>query len=111
MDKCKTSLQHLKCWPSCTQGQLELCRCYSRLATLCVQAVRAVKGILNKLTPEKFDVLLEQLKGFISNTEILHSSIALLFENAVAQPTFVRMYADLCDRLAKVSPCQKLLAL
>ena len=70
---------------------------------VCLQAVRAVKGILNKLTPEKFDVLLGQLKGIITNTEILHSSIALLFENAVAQPTFVKMYADLCDRLSKVS--------
>ena len=68
-----------------------------------LQAVRAVKGILNKLTPEKFDVLLEQLKSTITNTEILHSSITIVFENAVAQPTFVRMYADLCDRLSKVS--------
>ena len=67
-----------------------------------MQAVRAVKGILNKLTPEKFDVLLEQLKSTITNTEILHSSISLVFENAVAQPTFVKMYADLCDRLSKV---------
>lgn len=66
------------------------------------QAVRAVKGILNKLTPEKFDVLLAQLKSTIANTEILHSSISLVFENAVAQPTFVKMYADLCDRLSKV---------
>lgn len=62
-----------------------------------------VKGILNKLTPEKFEVLLGQLKASITNTEILHGSIALVFENAVAQPTFVKMYADLCDQLSKVS--------
>ena len=67
-----------------------------------MQAVRAVKGILNKLTPEKFDVLLDQLKCNITTPEVLHSSIALVFENAVAQPTFVKMYADLCEKLSKV---------
>lgn len=68
------------------------------------RAIRVVKGILNKLTPEKFEVLLGQLKASITNTEILHGSIALVFENAVAQPTFVKMYADLCDQLSKELP-------
>ena len=67
-----------------------------------VQAVKSVKGILNKLTPENFDKLLEQLKATITTTEILHGSITLVFESAVAQPTFVNMYAELCVRLSKV---------
>lgn len=67
-----------------------------------VQAVKAVKGTLNKLTPEKFERLLQQLVDVVKTAEILHATISLVFESAVAQPTFVAMYADLCDRLSKV---------
>lgn len=65
------------------------------------QAIKAVKGILNKLTPEKFERLLEQLVDNVTDAEVLHATIRLVFENAVAQPTFVPMYAELCDRLSK----------
>jgi len=68
------------------------------------QAIKAVKGILNKLTPEKFERLLEQLVGNVADAEVLHATIRLVFENAVAQPTFVPMYAELCDRLSKARP-------
>ena len=67
-----------------------------------MQAAKTVKGILNKLTPETFDKLLEKLKEQITSMEILHASITLVFESAVAQPTFVSMYAELCVRLSKV---------
>ena len=73
--------------------------CHSHNA---VQAAKTVKGILNKLTPEAFEKLLEQLKAQITTPEILHASITLVFESAVAQPTFVSMYAELCVRLSKV---------
>ena len=62
-----------------------------------------MKGILNKLTPENFDRLLQQVLDIVTDAEILHSTITLVFENAVAQPTFAFMYAQLCDRLSKVS--------
>lgn len=68
-----------------------------------LQAARQVKGILNKLTPENFDRLLQQVLDIVTDAEILHSTITLVFENAVAQPTFAFMYAQLCDRLSKVS--------
>ena len=67
-----------------------------------LQATKAVKGTLNKLTPEKFERLLQQLVDVVTSAEILHITISLVFESAVAQPTFVAMYADLCDRLSKV---------
>ena len=67
-----------------------------------VQAIKVVKGILNKLTPEKFDRLLIQLIDAINSAEVLHSTIQLTFENAVAQPTFVALYAELCNRLSEV---------
>ena len=69
---------------------------------LSMQATKAVKGTLNKLTPEKFERLLQQLVAVVTSAEILHTTISLVFESAVAQPTFVAMYADLCDRLSKV---------
>lgn len=68
------------------------------------KATKAVKGTLNKLTPEKFERLLQQLVDVVTSAEILHTTISLVFESAVAQPTFVAMYADLCDRLSKQLP-------
>lgn len=49
------------------------------------RAVRQVKGILNKLTPEKFERLLQQLLGVVTTADVLRSTIALVFENAVEQ--------------------------
>lgn len=36
--------------------------------------------------------------------QVLRGSITYIFENAVAQPTFVQMYADLCARLSQALP-------
>lgn len=68
------------------------------------QAIRSVKGILNKLTPEKFERLLNQLLEVITTSDILKHTITLVFENAVAQPTFCAMYADLCLSLSRELP-------
>uniref|UniRef100_A0A383WGA1 MI domain-containing protein n=1 Tax=Tetradesmus obliquus TaxID=3088 RepID=A0A383WGA1_TETOB len=68
------------------------------------RALRSVKGILNKLTPEKFERLLEQLLSVITTADILRHTITLVFENAVAQPTFCAMYADLCLSLSRELP-------
>lgn len=73
-------------------------------ARMCPQAIRQLKGILNKLTPEKFDRLLQQLLGVITTADILRQTIALVFENAVEQPTYCAMYADLCLQLSKELP-------
>lgn len=66
--------------------------------------LRTVKGILNKLTPEKFERLLSQFIPLVSNYEVLQQTIRLVFEAAVQQPTFVAMYADLCRELDAVLP-------
>jgi translation initiation factor 4G len=66
---------------------------------------RTVKGILNKLTPEKYDLLLEQmLQAGISSAEILQGVISLIFEKAVLEPNFCSMYAQLCLNLSKELP-------
>jgi translation initiation factor 4G len=68
------------------------------------RALRTIKGVLNKLTPEKFERLLEQLLGVIDSAAALQAAITNVFENAVAQPTFCAMYADLCLRLSRELP-------
>ena len=66
---------------------------------------RTVKGILNKLTPEKFERLFEQLMDAgIETAALLKTTITLVFEKAVAEPTFCELYAELCVRLQSALP-------
>lgn len=60
-------------------------------AVLSQQTLRKVKGILNKLTPEKFERLLSQLVPLVNSHMVVAGTIRQVFENAVAQPTFVVM--------------------
>ncbi|XP_023634553.1 eukaryotic translation initiation factor [Capsella rubella] len=61
------------------------------------QVLKTVKGILNKLTPEKYDLLKGQLiDSGITSADILKGVIQLIFEKAVLEPTFCQMYALLC---------------
>ncbi|KAI5061888.1 hypothetical protein GOP47_0022427 [Adiantum capillus-veneris] len=69
------------------------------------RVLRTVKGILNKLTPEKFGVLVEQLlNAGIDSAEILKGVISLVFDKAVLEPTFCPLYAELCVHLSKALP-------
>ncbi|KAK1289093.1 Eukaryotic translation initiation factor isoform 4G-2 [Acorus calamus] len=64
------------------------------------RVLKTVKGILNKLTPEKFDLLKGQLiDSGITTPDILKGVITLIFEKAVLEPTFCPMYAMLCSDL------------
>ncbi|XP_038984202.1 eukaryotic translation initiation factor-like [Phoenix dactylifera] len=69
------------------------------------RVLKTVKGILNKLTPEKFDVLKDQLiDAGITTPHILQDVITLIFEKAVFEPTFCPMYAQLCSDLNERLP-------
>ncbi|XVE97324.1 hypothetical protein REPUB_Repub03eG0009800 [Reevesia pubescens] len=69
------------------------------------RVLMTVKGILNKLTPEKFDVLKGQLiDSGITTPDILKGVISLLFDKAVLEPTFCPMYALLCSDLNEKLP-------
>ncbi|XP_010929170.1 eukaryotic translation initiation factor [Elaeis guineensis] len=69
------------------------------------QVLKTVKGILNKLTPEKFDVLKGQLiDAGITTPDILQGVIMLVFDKAVLEPTFCPMYAQLCSDLNEKLP-------
>ncbi|XVE71661.1 hypothetical protein DITRI_Ditri10aG0169300 [Diplodiscus trichospermus] len=64
------------------------------------RVLKTVKGILNKLTPEKYDLLKGQLiDSGITSADILKGVISLIFEKAVLEPTFCPMYAHLCSDL------------
>ncbi|CAA0814700.1 Eukaryotic translation initiation factor isoform 4G-1 [Striga hermonthica] len=69
------------------------------------RVLKTVKGILNKLTPEKFDVLKGQLiDSGITSADILKEVISLIFDKAVLEPTFCPMYALLCSDLNEKLP-------
>lgn len=62
---------------------------------------KRVRGVLNKLTPEKFDPLLEQMTKFdIDSVEKLNGVIVLVFEKAIDEPNFAVAYALLCQKLS-----------
>ncbi|GMI92857.1 eukaryotic translation Initiation Factor isoform 4G1 [Hibiscus trionum] len=64
------------------------------------RVLKTVKGIMNKLTPEKYDLLKGQLiDSGITSADILKGVISLIFDKAVLEPTFCPMYALLCSDL------------
>lgn len=64
------------------------------------ELIRRVRGILNKLTPERFDTLVEEIiKLKIDTQEKMDEVIVLVFEKAIDEPNFSVSYARLCHRL------------
>lgn len=65
--------------------------------------LKNVRGILNKLTPQKYEKLLDQIKTLkIDTEEKLKRVIELIFEKAVDEPAFCIQYANLCKHLASL---------
>jgi hypothetical protein len=63
------------------------------------------RSILNKITPEKFEKLSDQIvQSGIESAELLRGVISLIFDKAVAEPTFCALYARLCVKLSKALP-------
>jgi len=64
------------------------------------EVIRAMKGILNKLTVEKFKPLCEKLVSCGIETRVhLEILVNEIFEKATTQHHFIDMYADLCALL------------
>jgi len=66
------------------------------------QVVKKVNGILNKLNPEKFDSLLQQLFAIVAadNSEAyLERVVPLIFAKAIAEPKISALYATLTRHL------------
>lgn len=63
---------------------------------------KRVRGVLNKLTPERFNTLFEEINNFnIETTERLNGVISLVFEKAIDEPHFASAYAQLCGKLSE----------
>ncbi|XVF79693.1 hypothetical protein PTKIN_Ptkin15bG0009900 [Pterospermum kingtungense] len=66
---------------------------------------RQLKAILNKLTPQNFEKLFEQVKAVNIDTAItLTGVISQIFDKALMEPTFCEMYANFCYHLAGELP-------
>ncbi|CAG9092117.1 unnamed protein product [Plutella xylostella] len=66
---------------------------------------RKVRGILNKLTPEKFTKLSDDLLALdLASDKVLKGVILLIFEKALDEPKYSSMYAQLCKRLSEEAP-------
>ncbi|KAI4491072.1 hypothetical protein M0802_010489 [Mischocyttarus mexicanus] len=64
---------------------------------------KRVRSVLNKLTPQKFDTLVEQVRTLTIDTqERLQGVINLVFEKAVDEPSFSVAYALMCKELAMI---------
>ncbi|XP_016544330.2 eukaryotic translation initiation factor 4G [Capsicum annuum] len=66
---------------------------------------RQLKAILNKLTPQNFEKLFQQVKEVnIDNVVTLNGVISQIFDKALMEPTFCEMYANFCQHLAAELP-------
>jgi translation initiation factor 4G len=64
------------------------------------ELLKKFRSCLNKLTPENFGKIVEQVKGFTINTEErLDGCIKLVFEKAISEPNFTDTYAQMCKEL------------
>lgn len=71
---------------------------------------KKVRSVLNKLTPQKFNTLVNQVRALeIDTQERLQGVIDLVFEKAVDEPSFSVAYALMCKELSgmKVSTGDK----
>jgi len=75
------------------------------------QVVKKVNGILNKLNPEKFDSLLQQLFALVAaehSEAYLERVVPLIFAKAIAEPKISALYATLTRHLyALVGPDER----
>ncbi|CAG0920325.1 unnamed protein product [Notodromas monacha] len=66
---------------------------------------RKVRGHLNKLTPEKFEKLSEDILSIgLNSPKTLSGVIFLIFEKALDEPKYSSMYARLCKLLSERAP-------
>lgn len=67
------------------------------------ELMKQFRSILNKITPENFSTLIQQLKVLnIDSVDILDSCISLVFEKAIMEPNYGASYAQLCKEVSDV---------
>lgn len=66
---------------------------------------RKCRGLLNRLTPEKFEKLAHEFCHLsIKSPKVLKAIIVFIFEKALNEPAYSALYAQLCQRLDKHVP-------
>lgn len=64
---------------------------------------KEVRSVLNKLTPQNFESLVQKFKRFpINNKTRLDKVIDLVFQKAIAEPGFSEFYAKMCFEMMKM---------
>ncbi|KAG5831886.1 hypothetical protein ANANG_G00285110 [Anguilla anguilla] len=72
--------------------------------TVTQELFRRMRSILNKLTPEKFEQLVNQVAELnIDTTERLQGVVDIVFEKAIFEPKFASTYAKMCHRLKELN--------
>ncbi|CRK98546.1 CLUMA_CG011897, isoform A [Clunio marinus] len=67
------------------------------------ELLKQFRSILNKITPDNFTTLLDQLKVLnIDTVDRLDSCISLVFEKAITEPNYGASYAQLCKEVSDV---------
>ncbi|KAI9360019.1 hypothetical protein DFJ73DRAFT_94430 [Zopfochytrium polystomum] len=69
-----------------------------------IEIAKKAKGLLNKLTIEKFDNISDQILSLKMNPSILKRIIELIFDKALDEPFFQNMYGRLCYKLSSTLP-------
>uniref|UniRef100_A0A914Q581 MIF4G domain-containing protein n=1 Tax=Panagrolaimus davidi TaxID=227884 RepID=A0A914Q581_9BILA len=66
-----------------------------------MEIVRAIRGVLNKLSTKKFDTLVQDLTeiDLWYDKETFVEMISVIFEQAIQSPVYVSLYADLCLKI------------
>lgn len=68
------------------------------------ELLKVLRGILNKLTPERFEGLVKQVDELnIDNEECLKAVIELIFKKAVSEQNYSMAYAKLCHHMKGVN--------
>ena len=70
-----------------------------------LKVIRQLNAILNKLTPEKFDILVEEVMNLeITTPALLRDVVTTVFEKALAEPNYSPVYAEFSLKLSARLP-------
>ncbi len=79
--------------------------CQPKVASSILEEVKgSLQGILNKLTPEKYDVLYDsllQMRPKLLSSEVMAVIVQLIIDKALREPSFSAVYARLVDDLSR----------
>lgn len=61
------------------------------------EILRHVRSVLNKLTPQKFNMLMKQLSGLpVKSERLLRGMVEMVVQRAVSEPQYSVVYANMC---------------